>query len=453
MRNNGFERPYNTMQMATWVLLPLLIVHFLIFVSPVLPVGASVPCTLLFLAAGTLSAYFAYKCCITDPVDDKLARHLKKQRDGNGGSSGSSGDVEAGGTGEEADDDGNDPTKYCWVCQTNVHDKSMHCKFCDKCVSRFDHHCMWLNTCVGSANYRYFFRTVVATFCFVTVDAACLAGIVIAYFVQAYGPNGAGGAQVDRMRDWMGADLPLVNAIVNVVFLVINLGSAFLIGQLFFFHINLQREDITTYEYIVRENQKKREKNKDAKAVRSKRIVMIRAAQNRRDKGMVRKLQMGRLCVPCDPARQAVQEDKKREAEEKARREQEQAQQDQVREVSRYSSSSSEAGEGGFQEEQDVKQGSGGSETDQQACDVCAPLQEAMAARQSDLEASAKETGEQKKETNGTGSNGNGEPQFLSVGVTECTHPSASAASAPTDKHPPAVPETVANGNAGAGHT
>lgn len=420
MRNHGFEKPYNTMQVATWILLPLLIAHFLIFASPVLPLAASIPVTVLFVGLGCLAAYYAYRTCMTDPIDDKLACHLKKQM-----GEGDNGDVENG-NGNGNDDNDDDPTKYCWVCQTNVHEQSMHCKFCDKCVTRFDHHCMWLNTCVGKANYPYFYRTVVSTFAFVAVDAATLLGIVVAYFVQAYGGGADGdgsGGQVDRMTDWFGAGVPMVVAVVNIVFFVITFGSVSLLGQLFLFHINLQREGITTYEYIIRENQRKREKNKDAMAIRSKRMIMTRAADAKGDKAMVCRLQMGRICVPCDPARKAVEEDKRREAAAEEARQNNLPPAASVEEVSSSSSSDGEADEeAGFKEEEkgetETKEEHDASPSDEHQGEESAkeaakiPLQEAMEARKSDIGSPSEKTQEK-------------QPQFVTVGVTECTHPSA----------------------------
>jgi len=425
MRNHGFERPYNTMQVATWILLPLLLAQFLIFASPVLPLAAAIPVTVLFVGLGCLAAHCAYRTCMTDPIDDKLARHLRKEGEGENK------DVENGGganndDGDDDDDSNNadDPTKYCWVCQTTVHEQSMHCKFCDKCVTRFDHHCMWLNTCVGRANYPYFYRTVVSTFAFVVVDAATLVGIVVAYFVQAYGGGAGGegtGGQVDRMTNWFGAGVPMVVAIVNIVFFIITFGSASLLGQLFLFHINLQKEDITTYEYIIRENQRKREKNKEGMAVRSKRMIMTRAADAKGDKAMAIRLQMGRICVPCDPARKEVEEDKRREAAAEEERRNNPPPAASVEMISSSSSSDGEADqeEAGFKEEETQEEhdaSSAHSEQGDQAPEDAAkiPLQEAMQSRKNDVGASSEKVEEK-------------QPQFVTVGVTECTHPSASA--------------------------
>lgn len=415
MRNHGFEKPYNTMQVATWILLPVLIAHFLLFASPVLPLAASVPVTILFVGLGCLAAYYAYRTCMTDPIDDKLACHLKKQM-----GEGDNGEDVENGNGNSNDDNDNDadPTKYCWVCQTNVHAQSMHCKFCDKCVTRFDHHCMWLNTCVGKANYPYFYRTVVSTFAFVAVDAATLLGIVVAYFVQAYGggaDGGGTGGQVDRMTNWFGAGVPMVVAIVNIVFFVITFASVSLLGQLFLFHINLQRESITTYEYIIRENQRKREKNKDAMAIRSKRMILTRAADAKGDKATVCRLQMGRICVPCDPARKAVEEDKRREAAAEEARANNPPTAASVEEVSSSSSDDGEADEeAGFNQEEEGEETKEEKQKEEESAKEAAkiPLQEAMEARKSEIGSPSEKTQEK-------------QPQFVTVGVTECTHPSA----------------------------
>ena len=412
MRKHGFEKPYNTMQVATWILLPVLIAHLLLFASPVLPHAASIPVTILFVGLSCLAAYYAYRTCMTDPIDDKLACHLKKQM----GEEDNGEDAENG-NGNNNDDNNADPTKYCWVCQTNVHKQSMHCKFCDKCVTRFDHHCMWLNTCVGKANYPYFYRTVVSTFAFVAVDAATLLGIVVAYFVQAYGGGADGdgtGGQVDRMTNWFGAGVPMVVAIVNIVFFVITFGSVSLLGQLFLFHINLQRESITTYEYIIRENRRKKEKNKDAMAVRSKRMILTRAADAKGDKATVCRLQMGRICVPCDPARKAVEEDKRREAAAEEARANNPPPAASVEEVSSSSSDDGEADEeAGFNQEeegQETKKEEKQEESAKEAAKI--PLQETMEARKSEIGSPSEKTQEK-------------QPQFVTVGVTECTHPSA----------------------------
>ena len=307
------------MQVGTWILLPLLVLHFLVFVSPVLPIAASAPLTVLFLTMGGLAMFYAYRCCTVDPIDPMLALHHRRQ----------AGQAVGEGQAEAAMGDG--PTKYCWVCQTNVKESSMHCKFCDKCVCSFDHHCMWLNTCIGETNYPLFFRAVAFTFAFVLVDSLCLAGVSVAYYIQRYvyggggvpevwdgdghGNGREGGVQVLRYNGWLGVGAPTVVAAFNLFFLAVAGAAACLVGQLLLFHIRLRREGITTYKYIVRDSARKREKNKELMQVRSKRIVLVRAAEGRGDRAALLVLQVGRCCPPCDPALKAVRLDARKEKE------------------------------------------------------------------------------------------------------------------------------------------
>lgn len=296
------QRPYNSMQIGTWILLPTLLLQFLFFVSPVLPLAASIPCTLLFFLFASVASYFAYVTCKTNPIDDRLARHLRKQENG------ASAKDEA--PPENEDESGE--TKFCWICQCSVNDHAMHCKFCDKCVSNFDHHCLWLNTCIGSPNYQFFFKTVVATFLFVLVHLGCLVGIVVPYFLQRT-KEPPSGAMYDRMERWFGASASEAVVGVNCLFLLISIISVSLLGQLMFFHMGLRREGITTYAYIVRDNAKKREATRRAAEAKSKRVVALKTARDKGDTGEVCRLRLGELpfCGACDPVRQKMRKDAK----------------------------------------------------------------------------------------------------------------------------------------------
>lgn len=136
-RTNGFQAPFTAAQVATWIALPVLVIEFLLFVSPILPLGASIPCTIVFIVTAVLSAYYAALATKIDPLDDYLAKHLKKTEngDGEGEDNGFGGCL--GNPGEETE-----PLKHCWICETQVAEHAMHCKFCNKCVGKFDHHCM-----------------------------------------------------------------------------------------------------------------------------------------------------------------------------------------------------------------------------------------------------------------------------------------------------------------------
>ena len=233
MRTNGFQHPYNSMQIGTWLLLPTLLLQFLFFATPILPLPASTPCTICVFICGVSTAYFSYWCCKIDPIDHRLKYHLDQQ----------DGESTTTSEGRERIDD-NDPTKFCWVCGIDVHETSMHCKFCNKCVENFDHHCHWLNTCVGKTNYFYFFWAVGSTFSLVFIRGCVLAGLVISFFIQ-YANEEMKGNIVERANNWFGADAGLAVTLVNTAFVVIDWACVVLLLQLFSFHIRLSREGIT----------------------------------------------------------------------------------------------------------------------------------------------------------------------------------------------------------------
>eukprot|EP00339_Tiarina_fusa_P022718 CAMPEP_0117035728 /NCGR_PEP_ID=MMETSP0472-20121206/25359_1 /TAXON_ID=693140 ORGANISM="Tiarina fusus, Strain LIS" /NCGR_SAMPLE_ID=MMETSP0472 /ASSEMBLY_ACC=CAM_ASM_000603 /LENGTH=352 /DNA_ID=CAMNT_0004745289 /DNA_START=254 /DNA_END=1313 /DNA_ORIENTATION=- len=243
-RVNGLESPYTPAQLSTWVYLPTLVLEFLFFASPLLPLAASVPCSVVFVISAAASAYYGYTAMSTDPADPRLPSQGPQH--GHDHDNGHEHAPNAGLWGP------NEPTKQCWLCDVQVGEKSMHCKFCNKCVDQFDHHCMWLNTCVGKANYAYFFRTMV----WITVMLSIHGAIQLALVLDIY--LGNGGSEM-RAEDWFNADATLAVVIVMCVFIFMDLVALSLILQLLLFHVRLQKEGLSTYQFIVRDNKRKRE--------------------------------------------------------------------------------------------------------------------------------------------------------------------------------------------------
>eukprot|EP00934_Nitzschia_sp_Nitz4_P003599 Nitzschia sp. Nitz4//scaffold153_size53422//8734//9770//NITZ4_006758-RA/size53422-augustus-gene-0.41-mRNA-1//1//CDS//3329537253//3589//frame0 len=243
-RANGFSPPYTFAQVSTWIFLPSLVIEFLLFATPLLPLEATIPCSVLYVLSALASAYYAILATRTDPVDPRLEPPQE--------------------SGQPCRYNASAPTKHCWICDKQVGEKSMHCKFCNKCVDHFDHHCLWLNTCVGKANYTYFFRTMVSIMIMLIIHFSVQTAIIIAIFV------GDSDTKV-RAEDWFNTDGTIPIVVVMGVFLFFDISSLILIGQLFTFHLKLQRENLTTYAFIVRDNQLRREKAKKEQELESKR--------------------------------------------------------------------------------------------------------------------------------------------------------------------------------------
>ena len=138
-RKNGLSRPYTPAQVSTWIFLPFLVLGFLFCVSPILPLVASIACTIIFCAFAIASVYYAYMAMKIDPSDPRL---LNANRTSNTDDNNNQNENGTGCSGSLCHVNPEEPTKQCWICDIQVGEKSMHCKFCNKCVDHFDHHCM-----------------------------------------------------------------------------------------------------------------------------------------------------------------------------------------------------------------------------------------------------------------------------------------------------------------------
>ena len=292
-RKNGLSAPYSYMQRSTWILLPTLIGEFFLVCSPNLPLAASIPVTLIVCGLAFLSAIHGYLATATDSMDTHLACHLRNQ--GEPAPPAPTGflalfftepsfapaQLQA------------ETTKYCWVCETNVAQHAMHCKYCNKCVSKFDHHCQWLNTCVGEQNYPYFYKTL-----------WYISGLLFAHGVisMAIGIDVlTHGTSEQRASEWLGGNVKEVVVALCFVFLFLDLAAFSLIAQLLLFHISLRREKMTTYQFILKDNQRKRDLAKITDAKKSKRVVAIATARREGKTMLAYRLQCGNYCTPCDP--------------------------------------------------------------------------------------------------------------------------------------------------------
>ena len=288
------------MQVATWVTLPTLMVQFLFFCSPVLPLPASIPVTVAFFGVSFACVYYGYLATATDPMDKHLTCALRRQQQDSEQQTNSNPSQPTGflalfytaGAEQKPPPEG-ETTKYCWVCETDVAEHAMHCKYCNKCISQFDHHCKWLNTCVGESNYPYFFRTLISISSLLLVHLGVMVGIVADIF--------SGGPTEQLAKDWFGVGTPYVVVCFNIVFCVFSSIAFMLIVQLLVFHVGLQRKGLTTYKYILRDNQKKRDKQKQEQAWNAKRAVAIKKAKTEKKSTFM--LKLGKYMACLDPLR------------------------------------------------------------------------------------------------------------------------------------------------------
>jgi hypothetical protein len=107
--------------------------------------------------------------------------------------------------------------------------------------------------------------------------------IQIALILDIYLGNGS---TKQRADEWFGlTDASLIVVIVMGVFILFDLASLSLIGQLLLFHVKLQKQGLSTYSYIVRDNQKRREQTKKENELKLKRQMLIAHAKQEKGKG------------------------------------------------------------------------------------------------------------------------------------------------------------------------
>mmetsp|Transcript_5093 Transcript_5093/g.7155 ORF Transcript_5093/g.7155 Transcript_5093/m.7155 type:complete len:343 (+) Transcript_5093:184-1212(+) len=333
IRKNGLTKPYAPLQMITWFIWPLLVIQFLFFVSPVLPIAASIPCTLVHMFFALASAYYSYYCTVTDPMDPLLRRHLAEQKNSNNSEDGGSNTLDqefkqertgflfsffkpksyaksaatkGGGVDAETEnDDDASETKHCWACETQVHSHAMHCKYCDKCVAHFDHHCQWLNNCIGEANYPYFYAILWAITFMLLIHLVLMIAIVVDNFV----------ASEKRGDDWFNAGVYEAVVSVNLLFCVLTTIALSLVLQLLWFHLGLRKEGLTTYQYIVRDSAQKREQSRKEAAEKSRRLVAIANAKQNKKHCLAWRLDVCELqgfncCDPLKPEEEEADNEK-----------------------------------------------------------------------------------------------------------------------------------------------
>ena len=197
-RRNGLEKPWDMLQIGTWILYPLVLAQYFGLLLPLMwtQQAAQIILTLFFCLGSVSAVYSGYLTCAINPADDAVLseeeRDMRRILPGclvylafTKPTKASLPDPEQ----QQVNDNQQQQqhkdecgTIYCYLCEEDVCDHSKHCRYCNKCVQRFDHHCKWLNTCVGEKNYRFFLCVVGS----VTLQTSISLGVSLFYLVVAF---------------------------------------------------------------------------------------------------------------------------------------------------------------------------------------------------------------------------------------------------------------------------
>ena len=149
----------------------------------------------------------------------------------------------------------------------------------------------------------------------VIVRGGVLGGLVVSFFIQF--ANGGSGSTIDRCNDWFGLNAAMIPILLNCIFLAVDLICIVLLMQLFTFHVRLRHEGITTYTYIVRDGQRRRDAERKKMEIQRRRLSAIQKADSEGKYIQKFLLRAGGcqyigeiVCKPCDPLKRDEEERK-----------------------------------------------------------------------------------------------------------------------------------------------
>jgi hypothetical protein len=230
-RVNGFERPFDKLQILSWFICLYLILSFFLLVVPLLDDANKVWSSIIYALLLLVFVALAIKTGGVDPVDITTKRSMQAT----------------------PRDIPSSELLYCCFCKCKVHKRSKHCGLCNKCVSDFDHHCKWLNNCVGGVNYKSFFRLINVGFVFTTFHFSCAVMVAVDLWREDESAKSLPAADYFAGIDRTGL---LAAVLVSCGFAIM---TSMMLIHLTVFHLYLQKQQMSTYDYILQQRAKKAE--------------------------------------------------------------------------------------------------------------------------------------------------------------------------------------------------
>lgn len=228
-KQNGFERPYDELQILSWFLFPAFVVFWFLAILPVLSAPLNIILSVAFTGIFVTVIVYAYRTIVSNPMDRYQHYSTELLNEVN--------------------------PKHCYICDRDVFPLSLHCRICRKCVDGFDHHCKWLNTCIGRHNYKIFYVTLSSATYLVVFELIVEICLFVIYIVNkeplAQNLSSFYSTSPSNVDSWFVSLCVMVALMTPVCVLLVQLWS---------FHVGLIRDKTTTYAYLRNLQQEKAEK-------------------------------------------------------------------------------------------------------------------------------------------------------------------------------------------------
>lgn len=242
MKRNGFACPYNLYQISVWLLYLTRIAFFFIFFVPLIEIESSnstkVVFEIIFIIFYLLSILFMIITTYIDPSDpflkmeqEKIENCLKNNK--------------------KYVLEINKNYEFCVICCSNVKSSSKHCKTCNRCTDNFDHHCTWLNNCIGKDNYMCFII-------YLVINLISSLYILILSLIYCIKVLKISEEDLNIIIEKLGISYDvnlycIISLILNGLDFMIVFNMCYLIST----HIWLFKKGLTTYEYIIKQEDQK----------------------------------------------------------------------------------------------------------------------------------------------------------------------------------------------------
>lgn len=255
-RRNGFEAPFDKLQVLSWIICTYLVLSFFLVVVPLQDDTTKVWSSIVYALLLTVFCFLTLRTGGKDPVDQTTLMSLQ----------------------QTPRDIPSSELLYCCFCKCKVHKRSKHCGLCNKCVSDFDHHCKWLNNCVGGSNYKNFFRLINVGFVFTAYHSAIALWVFLSVLAESGFPKSAPAGSYFVGVDRTGLLVALMSSCALAAF------ASTMLFHLIVFHLYLQNKKLSTYDYILIQRAKKAEvQNNPPPASRSRSKVEPEVTEARMD--------------------------------------------------------------------------------------------------------------------------------------------------------------------------